>query len=137
MARPAKHEESMKTARKRPPHPTGFLFTAASSAIRYKGCMNELPLHAAQHLTLPPAQEQAHLDHERRDLLLLLLQSLSPREERVIKMRYGIGFDREYSLREVGERFGVSLERIRQIEVRALRRLRSARPAPSTKLIAA
>jgi hypothetical protein len=54
-------------------------------------------------------------------------QTLSLREERVIKMRYGIGYDRRYSLREIGEVFGVSLERIRQIEVRALRHLRSTR----------
>jgi RNA polymerase sigma factor (sigma-70 family) len=86
-----------------------------------------LALSAVQDRTWPPAQQQGQFDRERRNMILNLLQTLSPREERVIKMRYGIGYDREHSLREVGELFGVSLERIRQIEMRALRHLCFAR----------
>ena len=52
------------------------------------------------------------------------LSSLTAREERVLRMRFGIGVDREYTLEEVGKEFGVTRERIRQIEANALRKLR-------------
>jgi RNA polymerase primary sigma factor len=52
------------------------------------------------------------------------LASLSPREERVIRMRFGIGTRADYTLAEVGEQFSVSRERIRQIEAKALRKLK-------------
>ena len=54
------------------------------------------------------------------------LQMLSPNEEKVIRMRYGIGCEREYTLQEIAEVFGLTRERIRQIEVKAFQRLRSA-----------
>ncbi len=53
-----------------------------------------------------------------------LLSTLSPREEKIIRLRFGIGEDSEYTLEEIGKRFGVSRERIRQIEKKALSRLR-------------
>jgi RNA polymerase primary sigma factor len=53
-----------------------------------------------------------------------VLSTLTPREERVLKMRFGIGEDREFTLEEVGEYFNVTRERIRQIEGKALRKLR-------------
>jgi RNA polymerase primary sigma factor len=49
---------------------------------------------------------------------------LSPREERVIRMRFGIGKSADYTLAEVGQQFSVSRERIRQIEAKALRKLK-------------
>jgi len=52
------------------------------------------------------------------------LSTLSKREEKVLRMRFGIGLNREYTLEEVGQEFDVSRERIRQIEAKALRRLR-------------
>ncbi len=52
------------------------------------------------------------------------LVRLTPREEKVIRMRYGIGEPRQYSLEEIGAQFGLTRERIRQIELKALRRLR-------------
>lgn len=52
------------------------------------------------------------------------LASLSPREEKVIRMRYGINEAAQYSLEEIGSRFGLTRERIRQIEIKALRKLR-------------
>lgn len=52
------------------------------------------------------------------------LMMLTPREERVMRMRFGIGEKDEYTLEEVGEHFGVTRERIRQIESKALRRMR-------------
>ncbi len=54
-----------------------------------------------------------------------VLHTLSPKEEKVIKMRFGIGHDREHTLEEIGQEFSVTRERIRQIEAKALRQLRS------------
>ena len=56
-----------------------------------------------------------------------LLACLSPREEKIIRMRFGIGEKAEYTLEETGKRFGITRERIRQIEVIALNKLRRAR----------
>ena len=53
------------------------------------------------------------------------LAALSPREEKVIRMRFGIGEPTEYSLEEIGSRFALTRERIRQIEIAALKKLRS------------
>lgn len=53
------------------------------------------------------------------------LKTLQPREEQIIKMRFGLGDGREYTLEEVGKRFSVTRERIRQIEEKALKKLRS------------
>ena len=59
-------------------------------------------------------------------------KTLTPREERVIKMRFGIGDGSEHTLEEVGQSFQVTRERIRQIEAKALRKLRH--PSRSRKL---
>ena len=61
-----------------------------------------------------------------------VLRSLSPREEKVIKMRFGVGDGSEHTLEEVGQSFAVTRERIRQIEVKALRKLRH--PSRSRRL---
>jgi RNA polymerase primary sigma factor len=53
-----------------------------------------------------------------------VLHNLSDREETIIRMRFGLGVDAEHTLAEIGEKLGVSRERIRQIEVSALRKLR-------------
>ncbi len=55
------------------------------------------------------------------------LSSLTPREEKVVRMRYGIGEPTQYSLEEIGARFNLTRERIRQIELKALRKLRHAK----------
>lgn len=61
-----------------------------------------------------------------------ILKTLTPREEKVIKMRYGIDVASGYTLEEIGKDFGVTRERVRQIEVKALRKLRH--PSRSNKL---
>jgi RNA polymerase primary sigma factor len=61
-----------------------------------------------------------------------VLKTLSPREEQVIKMRFGLGDGSEHTLEEVGQKFNVTRERIRQIEAKALRKLRH--PSRSRKL---
>src|SRR5262245_52069491 len=53
-----------------------------------------------------------------------VLNTLTPREERVLKMRFGLEDGTEHTLEEVGQKFGVTRERIRQIEAKALRKLR-------------
>jgi RNA polymerase primary sigma factor len=54
-----------------------------------------------------------------------ILSSLTPREARVLRLRFGVDTDRAYTLEEIGQKFGLTRERIRQIEGRALRQLRS------------
>jgi RNA polymerase primary sigma factor len=58
-----------------------------------------------------------------------LLGSLSPNEERVLRMRFGIGYEREHTLQEIGKAFELTRERIRQIEAKALQSLREPRRA--------
>ncbi len=74
-----------------------------------------------------PAPSQALEDASLRDEIDTVLSSLSPREEKVIRMRYGIGEATNYSLEEIGTRFALTRERIRQIEIKALRKLRHAK----------
>ena len=59
-----------------------------------------------------------------REKTTKVLSSLSPREERVVRMRFGIGVDKEHTLEEIAEVFSVSRDRIRQIEAKALRKLK-------------
>lgn len=61
-----------------------------------------------------------------------ILSSLTPREERVLRMRFGIGMNTDHTLEEVGQQFNVTRERIRQIEAKALRKLKH--PSRSRKL---
>jgi RNA polymerase primary sigma factor len=58
-----------------------------------------------------------------------VLKALSTTEEKVMRMRFGIGYDREHTLQEIGEEFGLTRERIRQIERLALEKLRSSENA--------
>jgi len=53
-----------------------------------------------------------------------ILESLTPREAKVLRMRFGIGMNTDHTLEEVGKQFDVTRERIRQIEAKALRKLR-------------
>ncbi|UFN49550.1 RNA polymerase sigma factor RpoD [Roseomonas sp. OT10] len=67
-----------------------------------------------------------------RDATTRVLSSLTPREERVLRMRFGIGMHTDHTLEEVGQQFNVTRERIRQIEAKALRKLKH--PSRSRKL---
>jgi RNA polymerase primary sigma factor len=53
-----------------------------------------------------------------------VLKTLAPSEEKIVRMRFGLGFDREHTLEEIAQEFGLTRERIRQIEAKALQRLR-------------
>ena len=59
-----------------------------------------------------------------RDSMTQVLGSLTPREDRVLRMRFGIGMSSDHTLEEVGQQFNVTRERIRQIEAKALKKLR-------------
>lgn len=67
-----------------------------------------------------------------RDTTTRVLATLTPREERVLRMRFGIGMNTDHTLEEVGQQFSVTRERIRQIEAKALRKLKH--PSRSRKL---
>ena len=66
----------------------------------------------------------AAMDTNLREVTTRVLSSLTPREERVLRMRFGIGMNSDHTLEEVGEQFSVTRERIRQIEAKAIRKLR-------------
>jgi RNA polymerase primary sigma factor len=78
-----------------------------------------LPIDAAIHANL-------------RETTTRILATLTPREERVLRMRFGIGMNTDHTLEEVGQQFSVTRERIRQIEAKALRKLKH--PSRSRKL---
>ncbi len=75
---------------------------------------------------------EAAIDLSVREQTEVMLRTLTPREEKVIKMRFGFGGDGEHTLEEVGKPFAVTRERIRQIEAKALRKLRH--PSRSRRL---
>lgn len=61
----------------------------------------------------------------KKDVIRAAVGSLTPREERVIRMRFGIGGIGAHTLEEIGQTFDLSIERIRQIQAKALRKLKS------------
>ena len=66
----------------------------------------------------------AVINRDLRDKIHKMLNTLSPKEERILRMRFGLGEETPHTLEEVGQMFGVSRERIRQIEAQALRKLK-------------
>ena len=64
--------------------------------------------------------------HMLSDELKTVLEKLPEREEKILRMRYGIGAKKQYTLRELGEIMGISRERVRQLEQQALGRIRSS-----------
>ncbi|MDR1208120.1 MAG: RNA polymerase sigma factor RpoD [Holosporales bacterium] len=75
---------------------------------------------------------EAAMQANLRDTTTRILSTLTPREERVLRMRFGIGMHSDHTLEEVGQQFSVTRERIRQIEAKALRKLKH--PSRSRKL---
>jgi RNA polymerase primary sigma factor len=71
-----------------------------------------------------PSPAQIAYENMLRERVDEVLATLSPREARILRLRFGLGQDRAYTLEEVGRKFGLTRERIRQIEGKALRRLR-------------
>jgi RNA polymerase primary sigma factor len=83
--------------------------------------------------TLTPSPVESTSEQLLREKVEEVLGTLSPREARVLRMRFGLCGERPYTLEEVGQKFGLTRERIRQIEGRALRRLRHPRRARQLK----
>ena len=69
------------------------------------------------------------LNHDVRDEAAGVLKTLSPGEEKVLRMRFGIGYEREHTLQEIARDFNLTRERIRQIELKGLQKLRSSQNA--------
>jgi RNA polymerase primary sigma factor len=67
--------------------------------------------------------------------ILKILHTLTPREEKVIRMRFGIGFGKDHTLEEVGRQFSITRERVRQIEAKALRKLKHPNRRSALKVL--
>lgn len=83
---------------------------------------SELGMYLEDETSPSPVQTANH--NILREEVDEVLSTLSPREARILRLRFGLGQDRAYTLEEVGQKFGLTRERIRQIEGKALRRLR-------------
>lgn len=82
-----------------------------------------------------PSPAETAIETDRREKIRDVLCELSPREERVLRMRFGLGVDDEHTLEEVGRTFDVTRERIRQIESSAIKKLRHASRARKLHLL--
>jgi RNA polymerase primary sigma factor len=71
---------------------------------------------------IPP--DEAAIQSNLREITTRALASVTPREERILRMRFGIGVNKDHTLDEVGKQFSITRERIRQIEAKALRKLK-------------
>ena len=71
----------------------------------------------------PTAEDAVNLS-ELKTAVTAVLETLKPREERILRMRLGIGLKTDYTLEEIGQEFSVTRDRIRQIEAKALRKLK-------------
>ena len=77
-------------------------------------------------MTLEKSYEMPEvLDSEISEAITVVLSTLTPKEERVLRMRFGIGLNTDYTLEEVAQHLSVSRERIRQIEAVGLRKIRN------------
>ncbi len=83
-----------------------------------------------------PSPEESALEGDLGNEIERAMQPLTDREREVIRMRYGLGTDREYTLEEIGRQLSVTRERVRQIESRALQKLRAARQREADSTIA-
>ena len=78
-----------------------------------------------------PTPEDSAILSELKTVITASLATLTPREERVLRKRFGIGLPTDYTLNEIGKGFSVTTERIRQIEAKALRKLKHPSQARS------
>ena len=96
--------------------------------------VDTIPLEYMYNLadTARPTAEDELSAKELKSTITEALSTLTPREERVLRKRFGIGLPTDYTLEEIGKEFSVTTERIRQIEAKALRKLKH--PSRARKL---
>ena len=84
-----------------------------------------VPLENVHHLADvgPTVEDDVNLSELKTEIIKTLVK-LTPREERILRKRFGIGLPTDYTLEEIGKEFSVTTERIRQIEAKALRKLK-------------
>mgnify|MGYP003625335058 CR=1 FL=1 len=85
-----------------------------------------------QYLSYEATQETDAIKSNMRNVTAVVLSTLTAREERLLRLRFGIGVNDEYTLEEIGKKYGVGGARIRQIEQKALRKLKH--PSRSRRL---
>ncbi len=83
-------------------------------------------LHECIADTIPPSPMDKVLQYQLFNVTEDALKDLPPRDERILRLRFGLGVDAEHTLEEIGEKFGISRERVRQIETAALRKIRAS-----------
>jgi len=91
-------------------------------------------LHECISATLPLSPLDQVLQSKLTEGTEEILRGLPPRDERILRLRFGLGIDSEHTLEEIGEKFGISRERVRQIETSALRRIKSLDTSESLRL---
>ena len=88
-------------------------------------------------MTLEKSYEMPEvLDSEISEAITVVLSTLTPKEERVLRMRFGIGLNTDYTLEEVAQHLSVSRERIRQIQAVGLRKIRNTSRVDIVKNVA-
>jgi RNA polymerase sigma factor (sigma-70 family) len=92
----------------------------------------EMDVQEVQELLLERSSEDLYIEKQTNEAVHDLMDSLTPRENQILKLRYGVKTTTDYTLGEVGEVFGVSAARVRQIEAKALRKMRH--PSRSDRL---
>jgi len=107
------------------------------------GVSLDTPLENSPDFTLMDALKDSHPSPDKEfekseltDCLNLVLESLRPKEAEILRMRFGLGTDEEHTLEQIGERFGITRERIRQIEAKAIKKLRHPSRAKKIQIFA-
>ena len=107
--------------------PSIYTITQKSEAYKYQkedAIFKSVDLSNANKLESDLNLDEVVAKNQLKEKITSILSTLTPREERVIRMRFGIGLNTDYTLEEVGQQFSVTRDRIRQIEAKALRKLR-------------
>ncbi|MHA7852530.1 sigma-70 family RNA polymerase sigma factor [Roseovarius sp.] len=107
-------------------------FRGIPREAQYPDSINDWDKLLPEHLEELEDEETESDQYELKAVISRVLASLTPREDRILRMRFGIGMENDHTLEEVGQQFSVTRERIRQIEAAALRKL--MHPSRSRKL---
>jgi RNA polymerase primary sigma factor len=103
---------------------TWWIRQAITRSIADQARTIRIPVHMMEAISKVVRKSRQLLNEIGRETTTRVLASVTPREERVLRMRFGIGMNKDHTLEEVGRQFSVTRERIRQIEAKALRKLK-------------